>query len=190
MAAAGQAPNNDRGQQVYVICGACHGAQGQGDRSLKAPSLAGQQQSYLFRQLRNFSSGVRGGAKDDLAQQMRQVLDLVSDEADWKAVSAYISALPIAYPAPSIHGNVDRGRQIYGSCAACHGSSAEGSRNLEAPNLRLLPDWYIVDELRKYREERRGTHPADVAGAQMRAASVVLRSQEDVIDVTSYIRGE
>jgi cytochrome c oxidase subunit II len=179
----------ERGQQIYVICGACHGARALGEQRLGAPSLLGQQEAYLLRQLRNFRSGARGGKGDEQAQQMRLILETVSDEPDWKAVVSYVRSLPVQLPQPTLHADMEMGRQIYGSCSACHGANAEGNEVLDAPNLRSLPDWYIVDELQKYRAGARGAAPGDAAGARMRAAAVNLRTDEDLHAVASFIVG-
>jgi len=42
-------------------CSACHGDKAQGNDVLGSPSLTGQSESYILRQLKNFSTGVRGG---------------------------------------------------------------------------------------------------------------------------------
>jgi cytochrome c553 len=63
-------------QQIYVICGACHGSLALGEERLGAPSLVGQQDTYLLRQLRKFRVGMRGGKGDDQARQMRLILVL------------------------------------------------------------------------------------------------------------------
>jgi cytochrome c oxidase subunit II len=183
----GQLSEIERGQQIYVICGSCHAAQAQGERRLNAPSLVGQKQAYLMRQLRNFRLGVRGGKGDGQAQQMRLILETVSSESDWKAVSAYVESLPIPLAQPSFQGDIEAGRKIYQTCSVCHGSNAEGNEALDAPNLRSLPDWYVVDELQKFRSGARGGAPGDLLGARMRAAAAVLRSDEDMRAVASFI---
>jgi cytochrome c553 len=177
----------EHGQQIYVICGACHGSLALGEQRLGAPSLVGQQRSYLLRQLRNFRSGIRGGKGDDQARQMRLILDTVADESDWKAVIAYLASLAVPGPQSSRLGDIEAGRQLYTTCSACHGLTAEGNEALGAPSLRSLPDWYIVDELRKYRQGARGASPDDPPGARMRAVAATLRSEEDMRAVASFI---
>jgi cytochrome c553 len=192
VASMGQLPEGapseaERGQQIYVICGACHGSLALGEQRLGAPSLVGQQEAYLLRQLRNFRSGIRGGKGDVQARQMRLILDTVSSESDWKAVITYVLSLPDQRPQSTLHGDIEAGRQIYTTCSACHGSTAAGNEALEGPNLRSLPDWYIVDELQKYRMGARGASPDDPLGARMRAIAATLRSDEDVRAVASFI---
>ncbi|MDO9321932.1 MAG: c-type cytochrome, partial [Pseudomonas sp.] len=41
----------EHGKALFNACSSCHGEQAQGNPTLAAPVLAGQQQSYLIRQL-------------------------------------------------------------------------------------------------------------------------------------------
>jgi cytochrome c oxidase subunit II len=186
-AAMAQSADIQRGQQIYVICGACHGERALGESRLSAPSLVGQSEAYLLRQLRDFRSGIRGGKGDDPARQMQQILETVSNEADWKAVIAYVRSLPVDRPQASLPGDIERGRQIYETCLACHGPDAAGNAALDVPNLRVLPDWYIMGELKKFASGARGAAPADLAGSRMRAIAATLRSDADIRAVASFI---
>ena len=57
---------SEKGKALYQTCIACHGASGEGNKALKAPALAGQQQAYLQRQLEHFKNGVRGADAADV----------------------------------------------------------------------------------------------------------------------------
>jgi cytochrome c oxidase subunit 2 len=88
--------NAERGAELYTVCAACHGADGQGSEALNTPSLVGQYGWYLIRQLEHYRSGLRGTHPDDVyGMQMRPIVlgTLTSDEqiAD---VVAYIKTLP------------------------------------------------------------------------------------------------
>ena len=52
------------GESEYAVCVACHGASGEGNPALNSPSLAGQDASYLVRQLNHFKNGVRGANRN------------------------------------------------------------------------------------------------------------------------------
>src|SRR5690606_32373495 len=56
----------NRGRSMFTTCAACHGRQGEGNWSTKAPKLAGMSDWYLMRQLENFRDGVRGAHPEDL----------------------------------------------------------------------------------------------------------------------------
>ena len=84
----------ERGSTLYATCGACHGPEGQGNRMLSAPRLAGQSDWYLVRQLEKYASGVRGYDPEDTAgQQMRAATGVLSGEQDIIDVVAYINTL-------------------------------------------------------------------------------------------------
>ncbi|NMP30854.1 cytochrome c [Thalassotalea sp. M1531] len=70
------------GSRYYQAkCGACHGGKAEGNKSFHAPRLAGQDVSYLQRQMKNFVEGVRGShAEDKLGKQMAMMAKIVSDK--------------------------------------------------------------------------------------------------------------
>jgi cytochrome c oxidase subunit 2 len=80
------------GKASYMICQACHGPKGGGNKALNSPKLTGLQDWYIVRQLKNFKSGIRGTKNGDLyGMQMRPMaLTLANDEAI-NNVAAYIA---------------------------------------------------------------------------------------------------
>jgi len=67
------------------------------------------------------------------------------------------------------------GTGVYGQvCAACHGPNGEGREELFSPSITGLPEWYIEEQLEKFRSGKRGNHPEDIPGQQMRAISLSL----------------
>jgi cytochrome c553 len=60
------------------------------------------------------------------------------------------------------------------NCSACHGLRAEGNPALFAPRLAGQTQNYIIEQLRQFREGRRGAHPDDANGALMRGVSQSL----------------
>ena len=84
--------DSEAGKAAYVICQACHGSAGEGNKTLNAPKLAGLQDWYVARQLKNFRSGIRGTKSGDMfGMQMRPMaMSLANDEAI-NNVAAYIA---------------------------------------------------------------------------------------------------
>ena len=125
---------------------------------------------------------------DDLpGHEMRPMAEHLKDEAAIEAAVAHVGRfVPRATPV-TIIGNVARGKELYASCTACHGLRGEGNESLNAPALAQRTDWYLLAQLDNYASGRRGTHPQDLAGAQMRAAVGVLRDQDAATDVVAYI---
>jgi cytochrome c oxidase subunit 2 len=86
--------NIDKGANLYVTCGACHGASAAGNYALNAPRLAGQSDWYLKRQLENFQRGVRGAHKSDsYGHQMVLMSKTLQSEQAVNDLLAYLNNL-------------------------------------------------------------------------------------------------
>lgn len=82
------------GQALYENCTACHGANAEGIEEMQTPAMSGMSDRYIYRQLQNFASGVRGASDaDPLGQKMAASVDFVETEQDKKDVAAYIASL-------------------------------------------------------------------------------------------------
>jgi cytochrome c oxidase subunit 2 len=83
-----------KGAAHFNTCGACHGAQAQGNYALQAPRLAGQGDWYLKRQLQNFRLGVRGADKQDTyGHQMVLMARSLPNEQSVDDLLAYLNTL-------------------------------------------------------------------------------------------------
>jgi len=83
------------GKNGYVICGTCHGAQGEGNETMGGPRLAGQNDWYLVSQIKKFKAGQRGYHNmDHGGRQMRPMAMTLVDDAAINNVVAYINTLP------------------------------------------------------------------------------------------------
>lgn len=176
------------GQALYTTCSTCHGAQGEGNKDLNAPKLAGQGGWYLARQLKSFKQGVRGThEKDVYAKQMIPFAATLADDAAVRNVIAYITSLPDVRPTSSVMGNPDKGKEHYTTCAACHGTQAQGIWSTNAPRLSNMSDWYMARQLQNFREGIRGGHPQDFNGAQMASMARVLADDQAINDLLDYV---
>ena len=82
------------GKTAYMICQACHGPKGGGNRALNSPNLTGLQDWYIVRQLKNFKAGIRGSKSGDLfGMQMRPMAMTLANDAAINNVTAYIATL-------------------------------------------------------------------------------------------------
>jgi cytochrome c553 len=79
-----------------------------------------------------------------------------------------------------------RGEALYTTCAGCHGSEAQGRAEMRAPDLAGLDTWYLVRQLRNFREGRRG-NPDDSHGFMMIGRANALPGDRGVRDVAAYI---
>lgn len=82
------------GKTAYMICQACHGPTGGGNKALNSPRLTGLQDWYIVRQLKNFKSGARGTkAGDTYGMQMRPMALTLTTDAAINNVAAYVATL-------------------------------------------------------------------------------------------------
>jgi len=183
-----QAQDAKAGEAAFQVCKTCHGPQGEGQQQLNAPNLTGQFDWYLIRQLQNFKAGIRGtDPKDVYGAQMRPMSMTLADEAAIKNVVAYIQTLPGSDAKSTLDGDAEQGKALYTVCATCHGQKAEGNLAMNAPRLNSQQDWYLLRQLKNFKEGIRGKHPQDTYGAQMQAMSNTLPDETAMKNVIAYI---
>jgi cytochrome c oxidase subunit 2 len=87
--------NLGKGKDLYnSTCAACHGPNGAGVESTKAPRLQNMSDWYLVTQLNHFRDGVRGTHPKDLyGQQMSSVASFLTQEQTINDLVAYIGTL-------------------------------------------------------------------------------------------------
>ena len=193
--------NTGAGKSSYVTCIACHGAQGEGNKALNAPKIAGLPDWYIARQLRSFKKGIRGThQKDTYGMQMRPMaMTLANDEAI-DNVAAYIAtfkedvvsvstktvkATPTA--TATVSGSAENGKTLYALCVSCHGADGAGNKALNAPRISGQKEWYIARQLASFKAGMRGSHEKDIYGQQMRPMAMTLANEQAVADVAAYL---
>jgi cytochrome c553 len=177
------------GRAAYAVCGACHGAAAEGNAAMKAPRLNHLSPGYLASQLDKFRRGMRGGKGATAeATQMAGMAATLADADAVNNVAAYISSLGGNTNDRTVEGDVQSGADYYNQfCGACHGPAAEGNPALNSPALAGGDDWYLLAQLRAFRDGVRGAHPEDQTGRQMRAMAVVLPDEQALRDVVAFI---
>jgi cytochrome c oxidase subunit 2 len=176
------------GATTYAVCTACHGPSGEGNPALNAPRLAGQEAWYLRRQIHAFRDGLRGAKEGDTyGAQMRAFASMLPDDAAIRNLTAYIETLPGQANQATVTGDVARGRSLYQTCAACHGSKGEGIWALNAPRLANMSDWYLARQLLNFQKRVRGADGHDYYGWQMAVMADSLKNERSINDVVAYI---
>jgi cytochrome c553 len=116
------------GKEKAVVCAGCHGADGNGGADPLWPKLAGQDASYLAKQLSDFKSGAR---KDPIMTGMAAPLSA----ADIRNLAAYFASLKGKPGAASNAELAKEGEKIYrggnaktgvSACMSCHGPAGHG----------------------------------------------------------------
>ena len=179
-----------RGKVLFDFCSSCHGPDAGGNAMFLAPAIAGMEEWYIRTQLQKFQSGVRGTHPDDVGgMRMPPMALTLEKDGDPEAVAKYVASLPPVQPAPTLTGgDAARGQGLYAPCTGCHGLNGEGNQALNAPPLTHISDWYLLEQLKKYKDGVRGSNPEDTTGMVMRGMMAVLRTEQDMKDVVAYIR--
>lgn len=168
-------------------CMTCHGVDGIGNEGVSAPRLAGMEPWYLKRQLESFRSGIRGTHTMDVQGSEMQpmaakltdesILDIVQWVGTWEYTPAEIT----------IAGNAEAGKVLYRSCESCHGTNGQGNQGFGAPALAGQNDWYLATQIKNFKAGYRGREPQDIFGSQMMAVASILKDDEAIENIVSYI---
>ncbi|HEY6131413.1 MAG TPA: c-type cytochrome [Halioglobus sp.] len=110
------------------------------------------------------------------------VVDQQEDFDKWMAQQQTWSAMQ-SIPA----GDPVAGSASYVTCAACHGQQGEGNAAMNAPNLAVLPSWYITRQLEHFKHGIRGANEADEFGKQMAPMANMLPDDTAVRNLTAHI---
>jgi cytochrome c553 len=180
--AAAAAQTGDAARVDEIVQGRCFVCHGQnGESSTPAfPRLAGQDASYVARQLADYKSGKR---RSDTMQPM--VLDL--SEKDFALLGAYFAAQPTLAHRVDEPELIAVGRRIFvegkgggAACASCHGADARGSEG--SPRLAGQHAQYLVAQLKNFQNRERpaaavmGKVSAKLDERDMRAVAAYLSS--------------
>ena len=140
-------------EEKAQICGACHGENGTPQQKTM-PVIWGQQQGYLYLQLRDYKSGAR---KNDIMSPLAQSLE----RDDMMALALYFSQKPwpdLQQPpaAPdvakrSVAANVSIG------CTGCHQGEYQGAGT--QPRLAGQTREYLQQSMLDFRTRARGNNP-------------------------------
>lgn len=171
-------------QTAETVCAACHGADGNSAASAN-PSLAGQPEQYLAKQLRDFKKGNR---KNPIMMGMASSL---SDD-DVNNVAAYFASQKMKVRDAGNKDLVTTGKQIYRggltakglpACMACHGPAGAGIPG-QYPRLGGQHAGYIEAQLVAFRAEDRANDPNDM----MRKIALKMTDKE-IKAVSEYASG-
>jgi cytochrome c oxidase subunit 2 len=112
----------------------------------------------------------------------------LGDDAAIDHVIAYIKTLP-DNPAPAtVKGDPNNGRRLYvTTCGNCHSPDGRGIQATNAPGLKGMSDWYLVTQLKNFKQGIRGAHPQDMYGGQMALMAAILTDDRAVDDLVAYI---
>lgn len=181
-------PGAERGAKVFKTCVPCHGADGGGNETLGAPSIAGMPQWYVEAQLVKFRDGARGDHPDDIeGLRMGPMARTLDVEGDVESVAEHVASIPAVAPDHTLGGDAAAGQARYMLCMACHGPDGKGNQDMNAPGLVGQDDWYLARQIDKFKKGIRGADPLDRTGATMAPMAATLPDDKAIADVIAYI---
>jgi cytochrome c oxidase subunit 2 len=180
------------GAAGYAMCLACHGPTGAGNPALQSPRITGLPAWYLAESVKKFKAGMRGADPADVfGAQMKMMATVAPATATDKGLAdltAHIAGLAHQADAATIKGNADKGKALYAAtCTQCHGEKGEGNVALLVPPLNTQPDWYVKNQLVKFRNGQRGAHANDKTGAIMTKYAKALADDQAINDLATHI---
>lgn len=174
------------GEAKSAVCGACHGADGN-SAVATYPKLAGQNESYIVRQLTQFKSGQRMNA---IMMPFASTLS----EQDMHDVGAYFASKQSA-PGQTDEAYLKRGQALFRAgdgtigvpaCMACHGPSGRGMAGAAYPQLSGQWADYISSKLTEWGT---GTTWGDDEHSKIMPTIAKRLSEKDIAALASYVQG-
>ena len=87
-------------------------------------------------------------------------------------------------PAPR---GIARGKELFNSCAACHGPEGKGNPHIKTPQIAGLHENYVFQQLKNFRNGYRGLHPDDYEGQKMHPMARYIRNTKDMESLAFYV---
>jgi len=190
LAAAGiaqaQQGSAEAGRTKSVTCAACHGVDG---NSITAewPSLAGQSETYIVRQLQAYRDKLRPDAG------MQAFAATLSDQ-DMRDIAAYFASQTLQ-PKGADPQYVGLGEDIYrggvpergiAACIACHGPQGHGNPMAAYPRINGQHATYVAKTLREYAA---GSRQSDADKNEMMRSVAASLLEDEILAVASYVQG-
>ena len=147
-------------QPDAMYCLVCHGSNAQGSEVIGGPNLSILPDWYLRGQLAGFQHGWRGKHEADSYSTEMQMIARSMSEQDIELAINFIKSLPAKQAQPMLSGNTEHGKQLYQSCAACHGTNGQLGDEFFVP-LAGMPVNQFVKTMKDFKEGRR---PATLMG--------------------------
>ncbi|MGB1198589.1 MAG: c-type cytochrome [Thalassotalea sp.] len=177
----------EAGKAKAVTCAACHGADGNAAVPMY-PSLAGQSEAYLTKQLTDFKKAVASNNTEGRVDPVMAGMVAPLSAGDIQNLAAYFAAqtLKPAASESNAHGQAlylsgDAKRGIT-ACAACHSVDGKGMGQARFPAIAGQNSAYIKAQLEKFRASTRENDSNEM----MRNISVRL-SDDDIAALAQYV---
>ena len=170
-------------EQLVAGCVVCHGVQ----EAQRGPILNGMENWYLRDQIEKFPSGVRGAHPPNRSEHLMGIrCSSISNELE----AAYLVGSPrrnLFRQSGRFVEIFELGGELYQRrCVSCHGESGGGKSAINFPIIDSYPRWYFYQQMRKFREGKRGHYPRDEGGrVTVRRITGFVRTH-DIKNIVAY----
>jgi cytochrome c553 len=160
------------GKVKSQICQGCHGPDGNSTDQM-IPKLAGQYETYITKQLRNYLAGTR-------SHEIMNGMAAPLNDKDLNDISAFFATQPIMRGNGTAPGETGKNIFLKGNitdmvmaCVGCHGVGGKGL----TPDTGMYPviggqnKAYLFKQLRDFREDDRVNSPNDIMNRILRSLS-------------------
>ncbi len=166
--------------QLVAPCMGCHPTSGAPPPSIgPIPIIWGQNEGYVYLQLRDFKSSSRASEAAAVMHALTQSMS----EADMLSVAKYVSVQPWPKLENKTTAPIDpllgRGALVtaYGDCGGCHFNNLQGYS--AAPRLRGQTTAYLTTTIDEFRRGKRANSPG-------MADLLQVYSAEDIAAMVTY----
>ena len=185
-----QSGDAEKGSQLVESCAACHGVDGN-SISPDWPKLAGQNQKYIYEQLKYFRDGDRMNA---LMMSVTPYLQTLED-SDLLDIAAYYSDYAVSVgQAKNDEELLELGTQLYRfgnmkkgvpACTSCHAVQGQGNSLAGFPSVAGQQVGYLTSTLKAYRSKER-----NAGESSLMMQSIAQNLSDDEIDaLANYMHG-
>lgn len=98
----------------------------------------------------------------------------------------FVAIIFLAIPYTKLFADAESEPSSIILCQSCHGYQFQGNKDLNAPALAGLSQWYSYRQLLNYKNGIRGTNPEDILGQTMRL-SILNISNAELNALAAYI---
>ncbi len=181
----------EAGKTKSATCAACHGPDG--NSTIPAnPKIAGQHESYLYKQLKEFKLGMTSGGKEGRVSAVMGGMSMGLSDQDMKDLAAYFASQTMK-PGSTPEEVVASGQALYrggdmkrgiAACQACHGPRGVGQSLAGFPQVSFQHPEYIKTQLELFRSGER----ANDKNGMMQDIAMKL-TDKDIEILSKYMAG-
>lgn len=178
----------EAGKTKAIVCSACHGVDGNSLIDMY-PKLAGQQATYLSKQLHDFKSAAQTGGKDGRNDPIMGGMAVMLSDQDIEDVAAFYASQTqtvaevkdIPALGEQLYKGGDMARGIT-ACIACHGPEGQGMELAGFPAIAGQHANYLKIQLNKFSDTNRNN---DLNGMMQDIAKKL--NSDDIEALSKYI---